>query len=647
MAGFTDTVVEPNDVFSRATTKTFNREADTSGSQLVTNLVNVASSGITFAAEISADSASLEATTSIEREVTESITNSDYFTQARKDLNLAASIPNSTVRELKLQSLRNSLTTKFGGKRNQAAIDKAFKDTRGYVSPSQMMSTQADALELESQAAFISEVKTARASGLVGTDNEVLNASRSMAIGGATLSNANSAAGSAGGSSTGSFNANLLPQFDAAKDGAVKFASGNILPLMQEFSNADITRKAEIRAELGNLMFNQKALYLRAFGNEGINLSDKELDYIVSPSTTLFDQMGEFLGLKQNELTEEKSLELLNTNMDTALGIVKNSLIGSFVNTEAGRELMIAKEVGGDAFAATLMQGIDTMVPKIKKIAGDYGKDTSQTVAATLGRLVSGKVPFTDVGQVMVDQQTALETMSDVDPALIEDKSILSNMTSMIVDGVLQDKTVANQERIVTVMSGSNGVTTVRELMKVDQSGAEQAVNFFNETTNRQLTQRMAKVANKAEREGISVLFSDGKFHVNGESPALVEMVASLNSDLTMTTKYKEFGPDKKMTDIPYRNLIVGDRWTNTVQMMAETDGGVIDINVSPLAWENSDAFLKIGKPWYMRSEDEQAAQKDLRASRSVNGVQAVVDWFANDGSGAIAFQGNKGPTDK
>jgi len=357
--------------------------------------------------------------------------------------------------------------------------------------------------------------------------------------------------------------------------------------------------------------------------------------------------MGEFLGLKQNELTEEKSLELLNTNMDTALGIVKNSLIGSFFNTEAGRELMIAKEVGGDAFAATMMQGIDTMVPKIKKIAGDYGKDTSQTVAATLGRLVSGKVPFTDVGQVMVDQQTALETMSDVDPALIEDKSILSNITSMIVDGVLQDKTVANQERIVTVMSGSNGVTTVRELMKVDQSGAEQAVRFFNKTADRQLTQRMAKVADKAEREGISVLFSDGKFHVNGESPALVEMVASLNSDLTMTTKYKEFGPDKKVTDIPYRNLIVGDRWTNTVQMMAETDGGVIDFNVSPLAWENSDAPIKIGKLWFMRSDAEQAAQEDLRASRSVNGIQAVVDWFANDGSGAIAFQGNKGPTDK
>ena len=613
VTGFTAAIGDPDTRMAQPQTVAVNTELNNATANLFTGLSNTVLQGASLISEISQDKLRSDAITGIEAEIVGSIQDPDYFKKARKELQLAASIPNSTVRQLKLQSLRKTLYANNTSKKDRLTIDQSFKDVTGYVSPTLAMAANADKIESAKRQAAVTltaqTLKNARAAGYTGTDAEVLSTYELHLSQGSILGGLGRTAGASGGGkqlSSSTFRANLNATFDKGKEVAAKVATGELLPLLKKYTTASIEEKAEIRVLLGNHIDSTKFRLASIVNPDGqSNLSQAELNYMMGPATSMVQMFGSEMGLKVGELTEEKALETYQKNVESSVKIIEAHTSLEMLNDPAIRTMIIAKKIGGESFANILLDNVTTLNTKLEKSlsSADTGRDKKSVIQGALSFLVEGNKKFTeDRFQKSINQSASLDLIKKgLDPT---NTSILSNAAQMLVDGNAHLNTVKNQVAVLDVLGGANGKLFLQKLQKVDATQATKVIDFYNKTAQSSVSQKLLELAQVARDEGVTVSNDNGTFKVVGESSDTLEAVKEAEAAIDRLIKFKEFGPDKNKPTVELKDTIIKMQWNN-IQNNLPTDSPIIEFGLSPKEFEASTAWIKVGKPVWTRTPQQ------------------------------------------
>jgi|TARA_R110000824_G_scaffold94543_6_gene228030 hypothetical protein len=634
VTGFTAAIGDPDTRMAQPQTVAVNTELNNATANLFTGLSNTVLQGASLISEISQDKLRSDAVTGIEAEIVGSIQDPDYFKKARKELQLAASIPNSTVRQLKLQSLRKTLYANNTSKKDRLTIDQSFKDVTGYVSPTLAMAANADKIESDKRQAAVTAtantLKTAKSLGYTGTDAEVLSTYELHRSQGIALGNIGRTAGASGGGkqlSSGIFRANLNAIFDEGREIATKVATGELLPLLKKYSTASNEEKAEIRVLLGNYIDSAKIQLASIVNPNGqSNLSQAELDYMMGPATSMVQMFGSSMGLKVGELTEEKALELYEKNVESSVKIIEAQTALEMLNDPALRTMILAKNLGGEVFGNLLLDNIPILKNKIEKSLASFetGRDKKSVVQGVLSFLVEGNKKFTeDKFQKSINQSASLDIIKKgLDPT---NTSILSNAAQMLVDGKAHLDTSKNQVAVLDVLGGANGKLFLQKLQKVDATQATKVIDFYNKTAQSSVSQKLLELAQVARDEDVIVTNDNGTFKVVGESSDTLEAVKEAEAAIDRLIKFKEFGPNKNKPTVELKNTIIKMQWNN-IQNNLPTDSPIIEYGLSPKEFEASTAWIKIGKPVWTREPQEIKDQEVIDAQKKSESKIRILD---------------------
>ena len=615
--GFVANISEPGTRFAQATPKSVNTNVDTSAGDFISNLGNLFAGSVELAGGMAADQLGAETDATINSEITSSSTDPAYFEKKRKELKIVANITNPALMQLVLAKKKTEMIAANPGKKNQDLITKTFRDA-GIVPQGQFLSAVATADTdrrklLATQTA--TKLKDARALGYVGTDQEILHLLQTTQLNGGIVSTVSTAGKAAGGSTIGAktFRAKLIGSFNGGRDAIQKVAMGTFLPMLEEFDTASPTRKAELRVLMGNFVNSSKIQLTRQFNQsgEGPGLSQAELDYMVNPVVGLINMIGGSMGLNSNELTEEKGLETLSKNSKFIRDLVKNNLINDAMTDTANRQLLLAKEFGGDVFAATLLNKIPELRRQIDAALEDTGADSKTYGQGALDFLINGSKKFTTEAHKQFNQTLGKELIKTVDPATIKDVKILENVMTMFTDGDLHLKSVKNQGVVLGVMNGGNGKGFIRALKSKSPDKAQQSIDFYNQNAHERYTQTIMELAQESKNNGVNIAIKNGRYEAIGEAQGLTELIDSANDALDSVLKFKEFTPDKNKSDIPLRTNIINKQWP-TLLSQIEKEGDFINIGLSPQEFRDSKAFIKIGTPYFMLTDAEKADQKQI-----------------------------------
>jgi len=377
--------------------------------------------------------------------------------------------------------------------------------------------------------------------------------------------------------------------------------------MLEEFDTASMERKAELRVLMGNYINNAKARLIQQYDHDGQGpgLTQAELDYAMEPALRLINQLGSVMGLDAAELTEEKALEKLQETSGFARKAIENQLMVDALNDGAMQEVFLAKQLGGDTFAGTLLDKIPKFKERIDKHIATVGMDGKAVLNGSLSHLVSGNKKFTqNEFQRQMNQSVALSVIKGAAPAAIEDQKIISNTVDMIISGDAHLKTSANQTEVLDVMGGGNGIEYIKQLQKADPATAAKAVDFYNQTSHEAVSQRMQELAQIAKDTGVQVTTKDGIFSVSGDSSEAKEAALQANAALDRMMKFQQFTPDKNKGAVNVRTNIINMQWPS-IQKSVPESSPLIEIGLSPEEYKKSKAWIKIGKPVFMMTEEE------------------------------------------
>ena len=577
---FTNTTSEPNTKMLQPVKETVNTNVNSGLGDLISGVSSVLGTAVTFGAELSATETYNETKLEAEKVILDSVA-PDFDVKSRDSFNIAAKIPNRFIKNIVLTKNYTTAIAKAGGASISARDEKAINDA--YIAATGSLPTKALNLQREQAAQELRKSNTSRIvnelagykkMGMVGTDNAILKAGRDVRISGANLSNANQAVGSGGSAGKGVFRASHLPAFNAAKKTAHKTFVPRILGLLTNFSTANATEKAGIRAELGNLMFNQKTAMTAIITAEdgGLQMTDTELDYVISDSLALFKTLGEDLGLKVGELTEEKSMEILSKNVGFAAQTMEAGIKMDVFSSPALLAIYKAKLAGGELFASVLSDRIGEATAELEKVAEENGKDPSSMLLATINKLTKGvnpKVP--DPAQKAIDQKVSINILKDLNPNDEVTPEVIGNVLDAIVDGGGEVKSFANQKAVLDVMGSANGIAAIKTMQKNNSDIAIKAINFFNKNSEINVVASMEILAKELEDSGDRIQFRNGLFESKSGSRATESKAQALNEAITTRLKFNQFGPDKNTGIIDLRKMYTGTVWEN---MQSKVRGG-------------------------------------------------------------------------
>lgn len=569
---FTNTTSEPNTSMLQPVKKTVNTNVNSGIENLIEGGASVLGTAVTFGAELSATETYNETKLEAEKVIVDS-TAPDFDEKSRDAFNIAAKIPNRFIKNIVLTKNYTTAIAKAGGvsisARDQKAIDNAYIAATGSL-PTKALNLQREQAAAEQRKANTSQIATELAGytkmNIVGTKHDILKAGRAMKISGTLMSNANQTVGSGGNAGSGVFRSNHLPAFNAAKKVAHKIFTPVIHGLLTKFSTASYIEKAGIRAELGNLMFNQKTTITAMLAKEdgGLQMTGTELDYVMSDSLALFKTLGEDLELKVGELTEEKSLEILSENLEFAVKTMKAGMEMDVFSSPALSAIYKAKFVGGELFAGVLVDKLGQATTELQKVAEENGRDARSMLLATINKLTKGVNPkVQDPTQKSIDQKVSLNVLKDLNPNDKVTPEVIGNLLDAIVEGGGELESFANQTAVLNVMGSANGISAIKTMQKNNSDIAIKAINFFNKHSEMNVVASMEILAKELEDSGDSIQFKNGLFEIKAGSNATIEKAKAVNDAITTRLKFNQFTPDKNKGAIELRKMFTGTVWEN------------------------------------------------------------------------------------
>jgi hypothetical protein len=566
MAAFTDQVGAPATTSYAAVQRSFNPEVRDLG-----NLIGVAGEVVANTAslvnEIGTNSLAAQAQAEMTQTVKDSVLDPDYYNTYRELHNIPTSVVDSVIGKLKQQSIITKYLGEAGSSaRRRAAVQQAAKNVFGATPTQSLVNTQ-DRIEVERRAQAASTLaadmkRFKEVYGLAGSNVDIMYQGAVMdrsvgAVNGANIGGK----GSGGVPGSGVIRASLIPVFDNAKAEIYKHAFGPMLSMMRKYNTASQEEKAIIAASMGNRLTTLRADTIRKFYDEhgGIYLSPREMDYIFKPTEDVMKLVGTTLGLTMEGLTEEASLKKYEASQSLVYKALETSLYTEGLSIGVLRAILLAKKFGGDPLMSTLMDTIDKSIPIIKKIGDNSGRRTPDLVEKTLNYLVLGnKTKSNNAEDAMVAQILGTTIIQKTVVTDVLSAEIIERTLELTHNGDLHIGNVKNQDFIIGVMGGANGLAWIRHVNKTAPNAGKTAVKFFIETSNRGYNTAMEELAIEAAKLGVEVLTSDGKFTVAGDVPGdLIEYLDQANKTLTGTLKFKEFTTDAKTGDSDMRKRII------------------------------------------------------------------------------------------
>jgi len=636
MAAFTDQVSGPATTAFTAVQRSFNTEVDKSTGDLIGSVGGLVAGTASLVNEIGTASLVTDAQAAMTQVVEDSVTDKDFYKKVKDKMSLPAGISDTVAGKLKQQAVLTEFLGKAGSSiRRRAAVQQAATDVFG-ATPTQSLVNIQDTIAGETRraqmSATLATLNRYKAAGIVGKDNqEIMKAGALMEQAGGLIITAGIAGKNAGTTSSGTIRANLIPKLNAARNNAHKFAMGPLMSMLERYSTASIEDKAVLAATMGNALTSFRGDMLKFMNREigGTGLSPKEFDYILKPTEDLFLVMGKTLGITSADITEGKAVENLSKTLEFGLKITKMGMMSDALGNESMRKLFLAKEFGGDVYASALLSNVASLDTAIESIAASSGRTKESLVTNTLDFLIEGnKKASKDVYDSMVGQKLGIGTVVNTHPSDIKDPEIVKRNLDLIIGGTLQNKTVANQDRIVEIMGGGNGLAWINAVKKTHPEAAEKAVTFFIETANRGFIQAQEELAHAARDAEHKVVIDDGRFSIEGDHN-LQDELDQANKTLTSMMKFKEFTNAAKTGEVTVRKVIIERYFVPLMKNLnSQKSTPFFESGLSPEEFAKSGATIKIGKPWFLLTDEEKAAQDkyfETKAEKSPDSESAPV----------------------
>ena len=121
----------------------------------------------------------------------------------------------------------------------------------------------------------------------------------------------------------------------------------------------------------------------------------------------------------------------------------------------------------------------------------------------------------------------------------------------------------------------------------------------------------MQELAQTAKGDEVKITIKNGIFEVSGESSDAEDLAEEANMAMDRLLKFQQFGPDKSKGRAALRTELISMQWPR-IQEQATESSNLIDIGLSPEAYQNSNAWISVGIPVFMMNAKERAKYKEI-----------------------------------
>lgn len=581
MASFTGTVTSTDNAVAqtlRPVSTAYNDRVDTFVSDAAIGTTNLLLQGVEYVAgEItdSARSATIEALTTLEqntllnrgalsKEATDSLIK-EFGGEKLKGLGPTA------LRDLRALDIRKKMTLRFGPSRvAQDAIDGAYKQMTGYVSPTMQARIDQRAGERTAATAEVTRIKAlvdgARAVGITvptlpdGRANigQLEDTLIRLRVAGSSLQQIAAYNAGNGGENGGGGTLRLPGRLAELKTSLYHLA---VLQTQTAFHGYTKAEGAEDQAAHAKFIwqqmnrFKQAALSGQLPGMEGAatafgTFNRRERHYAFSDAEAFFDDQLESLGLDRKTFNAASIDETFNKAVQSSLKTTEAMITSQALESDLGRQLYLAKDLGGEMVAKLILDKVN----KIKALHAQIGKQSAgeshARITKTLRELnenVESDLPL-DPATVILNN-TVLQTGDSKDPATLDSYERTAKAAISLSDELLS--TADNQNLVKSKMLSPKNAEYLAALQKKDPISAAEIYNYYRRLARTGITNDITEIVedmNPDDRKNLSVDAS-GKLVYSGSSSSITAMKDKMNQTITSYGRFKGIVPDNALLD--------------------------------------------------------------------------------------------------
>jgi hypothetical protein len=479
-------------------------------------------------------------------------------------------LSNTALRDLRALDIRRRMTAKYGPSRvAQEAIDGAFKQMTGFVSPTMQARIDQRAGEQTAATAEVARIKAmvdgARAVGITvptlpdGRANigQLEDTMIRLRVAGSSLQQIAAYNSYNGGENGGGGILRLPGRLAELKTSlyhlAVMQTQTAFHGYMEAEDEADQAAHAKFIWQQMN-RFKQAALSGQLPGMEGAatafgTFNRRERHFAFSDAEAFFDDQLESLGLDRKTFNAASIDETFNKAVQSNLKTTEAMLSSQALDSDLGRQLYVAKSLGGEMVAKLILDQIG----KIESFHVQLGRSVGESrarVAKTLRKLnenAESDLP-PDPATVILNN-TVLQTGDAKDPKALDAYERTSKAAISLSDELLS--TVDNQNLVKSKMLSPKNAEYLAALQKKDPISAAEIYNYYRRLARTGITNDITEIVEDMrpdDRKNLSVDAS-GKLVYSGDSSSITAMKDKMNQTITSYGRFKGIVPDNALLD--------------------------------------------------------------------------------------------------
>jgi len=674
MAGFTNSLTEVDDRSARQVSTAYNKEVDKSTANLITNVTNTATSGLSLIGDAFDDTINTQVADGLDAIYSDKETVIDDGTEgslerktvkdiANKGFNVYSRIANKEQKLLRAQTLKTTLRAQFPGSHD--VIEAAYKEKLGFSSPAIRLSNLKDELEAEAiktqQTIYTNKLVAARNTMVTTpdmTDKEVLIAYDAYQNSIGAVQTANATALANGGAKGG-----LGSKPDAKNMGDIVHLQkaikdkhhSEIGAIMRGYLQAT----PEDRDKVWAPQLTAHTVMIEKMMDEhtsGFNEAEKRIIY--QQTKDYIAGVKERLGIEGNIRNPSVSQEKLATAMEKEVSIQKSADAMRLSNSPNMRMAKIIFDNGGplavekwfsrqqnrevyDAEVAVLGKTTPTQSSFARKTE-DYIADNTNTtpppppsdtgarvaldvIKAFAGSTLDNPEDINTWGKA-VDQTLGIKKVTHESAVYLAGIMTSDSFLTKIDQYYGQDKeraSVAITKIQVKVMDGLKG--QVAEVIDAQRSSAESGMQYTSDGEKVSVPFFGLPIKNKVGAGKYSLDPKTGEVVVEEGSEDLKEAAQALNQTTMGLMKYQKYTKEADMGVGEYRTMILKD-------LMEQADKSYQEFSLS----ETASTFHE----WFKKKQRQGKAEMGLPITE-----QPVSNL--GGGAGEDTLEGGTGSTHK
>jgi hypothetical protein len=564
MASFVETISDVDVRYSQPISTPVNTEVNNSVGGLLKGIGSVVEGAVDIVHDSIIDSAYSETSDRLDAFGEEVRSGTVDYNAIRDQLktkykgDIVNKMSNTTLRDLKVQSIRRQMIQEYGRTRTgRQTVDAVMKDRLGYASPvvqgmNELRSTE-QSIAAQQATNRIAVYKELEASGLKipkapdGSYNAATDAYvRAYEATGANIYAIGSSLASKGGNTNpNGKNREPLAILSLSND-VGKTVMGEFTQLTQEYTQANTP---EARAAASNSIYQYVTRYqddILAGKYKNIGGSAEIFsNYNLRERSDLFSQAQEYIDTRLGSIgiadikvmSPESVAEKLSTHRENLVNGIKNQTELNIQSTQEGRLLTVVAGWRNEGVARVFMQKLGDYTTLALTAAKNVDINAAYSVSnKTLVSISKGEVPETSGANKELVGLTSLATFSegfrDVKPDEQTTKEWYASFKGVMESG-LPDSTKANRDNIIKTFDSGVNAGFLKSLYKQDPDQAKEVFEYYAQRKVAQQKEILSNLADDMEYSKVSLDPNTKRFTYTGSQGGAEEMVADLNKSLT------------------------------------------------------------------------------------------------------------------